>query len=174
MRKFASTIFRLFLTGIAALLPFVVTVFIASWALRMGAAYVGPSSAFGAFLLTVVGDHYSYPWYLLGYLVVVLLIILLGFLVTRATVSSIHKEVDAVFARIPLFGKIYSAVGQVVDLFGGKTQGQGGLERFGGVGQVRMGNVMVLCLVTSNEPFTLADGKRYFLVFVPNSPIPAA
>jgi uncharacterized membrane protein len=172
MRKLASTIFRLFLTGVAALLPFVVTIFIASWTVRLADAYVGPSSAFGAFLLTIVGDKYKYPGYLVGYLVVVLVILLLGFLVTRATVSSIHKEVDAVFARIPLFGKIYSAVGQVVDLFGGK--GQGGLDRFGGVGEVRVGSIRLLCLLTSAEPYTMADGKRYFLVFVPNSPIPAA
>lgn len=171
MRKFASTILTFIIAGVAALLPFVVTVFIAGWAVRLADAYVGPSSSFGTFLLTVVGDRYKYPGYLVGYLVVVLLIIFLGFLVTRATVSSIHKEVDGVLARIPFFGKIYSAVGQAVDLFGGK--GQGGLDKFGGVGQVRMGNISVLCLLTSGVPYTLADGKRYFLVFVPNSPIPA-
>ena len=69
-------------------------------------------------------------------MVVVLLIILLGFLVTRATVTRIHEAVDAMFARIPLLGKIYSAVGQVVELFGKKDDSA--LDRFLGVGYVEL------------------------------------
>jgi len=70
-----------------------------------------------------------------------------------------------------LFGKIYATVGQMVEIFGKK--GQSGLDRFGGVGQVRMGNVKVLALLTSAQRYPMADGREYVLVFVPNSPIPA-
>lgn len=171
MRGFASALLRFFVTGVATLLPFVVTVFIAGWTVKLADAYVGPSSTFGRFLLTIVGDKYKYPGYLVAYLVVVILIIFLGFLVNRATISRFQEAVDNLFARIPGFGKVYKAVGQVVELFGSK--GQNGTDRFGGVGEVRIGNVKVLCLLTSGEPYVLADGKEYLLVFVPNSPIPA-
>jgi uncharacterized membrane protein len=166
-----QALFRFFFTGVATLLPFVVTVFMVSWIVRIADAYVGPSSTFGAFLVTISGTQYRYSGYLVGYLIVVLLLILLGFLVNRATVARFHRAVDGMFARIPLFGKIYATVGQMVEIFGKK--GQSGLDRFGGVGQARMGNVKVLALLTSPQRYLMADGREHFLVFVPNSPIPA-
>lgn len=169
MRPFASAVVRFFLAGTATLLPFVVTIFVVSWIVRFADAYIGPSSSFGLFLLTIVGDNHKYPGYIAGYLVVVLLIMLLGFLVTRATVARIHRAIDSLFAKIPLVGKIYSGVGQVVDVFGKKEQ----VGRFGGVGHVRLGNVKMLGLLTSTQHYELGDGAQYLLVFVPNSPIPA-
>jgi uncharacterized membrane protein len=160
---------RFFLTGTAALLPFVVTIFVVSWIVRFADAYIGPSSSFGLFLLTIVGDNHKYPGYIAGYLVVVLLIILLGFLVSRATVARVHRAVDSIFAKIPLIGKIYTGVGQVVDVFGKKEQAR----RFGGVGHVRLGNVRMLGLLTSTQRYVFEDGRKHLLVFVPNSPIPA-
>jgi uncharacterized membrane protein len=169
LRTFASAVVRFFLTGTAALLPFVVTIFVVSWIVRFADAYIGPSSSFGLFLLTIVGDNHKYPGYIVGYLVVVVLIILLGFLVSRATVARVHRAVDSIFAKIPLIGKIYTGVGQVVDVFGKKEQAR----RFGGVGHVRLGNVRMLGLLTSTQRYTFEDGRKHLLVFVPNSPIPA-
>ncbi len=156
MRPFASAVVRFFLAGTATLLPFVVTIFVVSWIVRFADAYIGPSSSFGLFLLTIVGDAHKYPGYIAGYLVVVLLIMLLGFLVTRATVARIHRAIDSLFARIPLVGKIYSGVGQVVDVFGKKEQA----GRFGGVGHVRLGNVRMLGLLTSTQRYELEDGAN--------------
>lgn len=170
MRGIASTVLRFFLTGVAALLPFVVTVFVVTWLVRLADAYVGPSSAFGRFLLTVVGKDQKFIGYLGGYLVVVLLLMLLGFLVTRATVARFHRGLDATFARIPLIGKIYSAVSQVVELLGNKEQSA--LDRFGGVGEVTVGNIKLLGLLTSNQRYTMGNGREHLLVFIPNSPIP--
>lgn len=170
MSAFFSTLVRFFLTGMATLLPLVVTVFVVGWIVRLADAYIGPSSSFGTFLVTLFGPK-QYPGYVAGYLVVVLLIILLGFLVTRATVARVHKTVDATFARIPLFGKIYTAVGQVVALLGKKQEA--GLDRFGGVVQIRLGDVKMLALLTSGEHYVLKDGREHLLVFIPNSPIPA-
>jgi uncharacterized membrane protein len=83
-----------------------VTIFVVSWIVRFADAYIGPSSSFGLFLLQIVGDTHKYPGYIAGYLVVVLLIMLLGFLVTRATVARFHRAIDSLFAKIPLVGKI--------------------------------------------------------------------
>jgi uncharacterized membrane protein len=160
---------RFFLTGTATLLPFVVTIFVVSWIVRFADAYIGPSSSFGLFLLTIVGDSHKYPGYIAGYLVIVLLIILLGFLVNRATVARVHRAVDSLFAKIPVIGKIYSGVGQVVDVFGKKEQ----VGRFGGVGYVHIGNVKMMGLLTSTQRYLLDDGRQHLLVFIPNSPIPA-
>jgi uncharacterized membrane protein len=171
MQAFASLILRFFLTGLATLLPFVVTVVLVSWIVRTADAYVGPSSWFGMFLVTISGTDYRYPGYIVGYLVVILLIILLGFLVTRATIARLQRAIDGIFSKIPLFGKIYSTVGQVVDIFGKK--GNSGIERFGGVGHIRLGNVKMLGLLTSGERYIMPDGREYLLLFVPNSPIPA-
>lgn len=170
MRALASTIVQFFLAGVATLLPFWVTIFVVTWVVKIADAYIGPSSSFGLFILRIVGDANKYSGYLAGYLVVVLLIMLLGFLVTRATVHKIHEAVDAMVAKIPLFGRIYSAVGQMVEIFGKRENS--GLDRFGGVGYVRMGNVRMLGFLTSAQSYTLADGGQYFLVFIPNSPIP--
>ncbi len=172
MRNFFSAVIRFFLTGIATLLPLAVTIFVVSWAVKLADAYVGPSSTFGRFLWQIVGPDYKYPGYLVAYLVVGLLTILLGFLVTRATVAKFRKEVDQVLARIPFFGKIYTTVGQVVDLFG--QQESKTLERrFGGVAEIRMGNVRLLALLTSSERYIMQDGRKHVLVYVPFSPIPA-
>ncbi|MEI7450410.1 MAG: DUF502 domain-containing protein [Desulfomonile sp.] len=170
MRGFASTVIRFFLTGVAALLPLVVTAFVVTWLVKLADAYIGPSSSFGRFLLTVVGQEQKYAGYLAGYLVVILLIVLLGFLVTRATVTKFRRAIDGMFAKIPLIGKIYTAVGQGVELLGNKDQK--GLEKFGGVGQVTVGNIKLLCLLTSNHRYIMGDGRERFLVFIPNSPIP--
>jgi len=172
MRKFTRFLLRLFLTGLATLLPFVVTVLVVGWIVKLADAYVGPSSYFGQLLVTIVGDDYKYPGYLIGYLIVTICIILLGFLVTRATISRFQKTVNSMFAKIPVFGKIYSAVVQAVEIFGQKGAGVG-LEKFGGVGLVTLGNVTAIALLTSSQRYTLRDGKSYVLVFVPNSPIPA-
>lgn len=171
MRTLASTLVRFFLTGVATLLPFWVTVFVVSWLVGVADAYIGPSSKFGLFILKIVGDANKYSGYLAGYLVVILLIILLGSLVTRATVSKIHQTIDAMLARIPLFGRIYSTVGQMVEIFGKKNGS--GLDRFGGVGYVRVGNVKMLGFLTSGQSYILEDGTEHFMVFIPNSPIPA-
>jgi uncharacterized membrane protein len=171
MRAIASTVVRFFLTGVATLLPLVVTVFVVSWTVRIADAYIGPSSYLGLFIAKIVGDGNRYQGYFSGYLIVVLTIMLLGFLVNRATIAKIHAYIDSVFARIPLFGRIYMTVGQLVDLFG--KSDHSGLERFGGVGHVRLGNIKMLGLLTSQQNYPMEDGKKYLLVFVPNSPIPA-
>jgi len=171
MRIFLRTLLRFFLTGVAAILPFIVTVFVVTWVLRLADAYIGPSSSFGQFMVTLAGENQRYFGFLAGYLVVILVIALLGFLVTRATVSRIQTNLNAMLARIPLIGKVYTGVGQVLEIFGSKEQG--GLERFGGVGEVRIGNIRMLGLLTSTQRYTMADGREHFLIFIPNSPIPA-
>ncbi len=167
----ASALVKFFLTGVATLLPFIVTLFVVTWAVRIADAYIGPSSTFGLFVVRIAGTTNWLPGYIFGYLVVVALITLIGLLVNRATVSRIHHFIDRMFARIPLFGKLHMAVTQLVDLFGKKDQS--GLERFGGVGYVRVGNIRMLVLLTSHEQFVLDNGQAHFLVFIPNTPIPA-
>jgi uncharacterized membrane protein len=169
MKNLASAIIRFFFTGVATLLPFIVTVFVVSWAVRIADAYVGPSSSFWMFLEKIFGPQYRWG-YLVGYLVAVLLIILLGFLVTRATVAKFHKALDSMVSKIPLIGKIYAGVGQIVEIFGRKDQG--GLERFGGAGQISVGNVKLLGLLSSGHRYKMPDGRDHLLVFIPNSPIP--
>lgn len=170
MRILVSAVVRFFLTGMAALLPLVVTVFVLSWLVRLVDAYIGPSSAFGPFLVTIFGPERRYAGYVVGYLVVVVVAVLLGFLVTRATIARIRRAIDSTFASIPLFGHVYTAVGQVVSLLG---QEQGArLGRFGGIVEVRIGGVSILALLTSEERYVLSDGREHFLVFIPSSPLP--
>jgi uncharacterized membrane protein len=168
---FVRTAVRFLFTGIATLLPFVVTIFVITWVVRIADVYIGPSSYFGALVQKLSGPHRVYAGYLVGYVVSILLIMLLGFLVTRATVARLHQGVDAVFTKIPLFGKVYAAVGQIVELFNKKNGG--GLDRFLGIVQFKAGNVKMLGLLSSSERFVLRDGQEYVLIFVPNSPIPA-
>jgi uncharacterized membrane protein len=170
MQVFFSALVRFFFTGIATLLPLIVTGFVVGWLVRLLDAYIGPSSSFGLFIVTVFGPA-RYTGYAIGYLVVVVLMILLGILVTRATVGRIHRSFDSAFAKIPLLGKVYTAVGQVVSLLGAKEGA--GLDRFGGVVQIRLGEIKMVALLTSGHKYLLTDGREHLLVFVPNSPIPA-
>ncbi|MGO9121277.1 MAG: DUF502 domain-containing protein [Desulfomonilaceae bacterium] len=164
------TLIRLFLTGAATLLPFVITLYIVSWGVMLADAHIGPSSNFGVFIVKLVGPDYKYLGYLVGYFVAIGLLILLGFLVTRATVARIQRAIDSTVAKIPLVGKIYMGVGQIVDLFGRKDQS--GSERFGVVGQIRVGNVKILGFLTSGDTYIMSDGREHLLVYIPNSPIP--
>jgi uncharacterized membrane protein len=166
-----TTIVRFFLTGIAALLPLLVTAFLFVWVLSMADAYIGPSSTFGRFLVTVFGPERKYPGYVIGYTLMGILVTLMGFLVTQATIGRFRKAIDRTLARIPLFGKIYAGVGQVVDLLGQRSQSGG--SGFGGCVLVEVGGVKVLALLTSAEKYVLENGKEHLLVFVPNSPFPA-
>jgi uncharacterized membrane protein len=150
----------------------VVTILVVGWIVRLADSYIGPSSSFGKFLVTIFGTGSPFPGYVAGYVVVVLLIILLGFLVTRATISRIRNSIDLMFAGIPLVGKIYTAVVQVVDLLDAKN-GKAGMERFGGVVQIPLGELKVLALLTSGERYVTSDGVENILVFVPNAPVPA-
>jgi len=164
------TLIRLFLTGAATLLPFVITLYIVSWGVMLADSHIGPSSNFGLFIVKLVGPDYKYLGYLVGYFVAICLLILLGFLVTRATVARIQRAIDSTVAKIPLVGKIYMGVGQIVDLFGRKDQS--GSERFGVVGQIRVGNVKILGFLTSGDTYIMFDGREHLLVYIPNSPIP--
>lgn len=170
MMAVLRTLIRLFLTGAATLLPFVITLFIVSWGVMLADAQIGPSSNFGLFIVKLVGPDYKYLGYLVGYFVAISLIILLGFLVTRATVARIQRAIDSTVSKIPLVGKLYMGVGQIVDLFGRKDQS--GLERFGVVGQIRVGNVKFLGFLTSGDTYVMFDGREHLLVYIPNSPIP--
>ncbi len=170
MAAVVRTLITFFLTGAAALLPFVITIFIVSWGVMLADRFIGPSSAFGIFLATLVGPDYKFSGYIVGYIIVIGLIILLGFLITRATTARIQRAIESTVAKIPLIGKIYTGVGQIVDLFGRKDQA--GLERFGVVGQIRVGNVKILGFLTSGETYVMLDGREHLLVFIPNSPIP--
>lgn len=170
MRAFFGSIIRLFLTGTATVLPLLITVFVVGWLVRVADAYIGPSSSFGRFLAAVFGPT-PYVGYVAGYSVVILLMIVLGFLVTRATVARVHTAFNSLLSRIPLLGKIYSGVGQVVALFA--QNGQDSHERFGGIVHIKIGNVQMLALLTSSEHYVLSDGREHLLVFVPNSPFPA-
>jgi uncharacterized membrane protein len=134
-------------------------------------SYIGPSSRFGKFLVNIMGPTDPFPGYIVGYVVVAMLIFILGFLVTKATVARVQKAVDKMFAAIPLVGKIYTAVGQVVELLGGAEKN--GMDRFGGVVQIDWGVVKIIALLTSHQRYRLSDGREHILVFVPNSPIPA-
>lgn len=171
-KAFLSTVLRFLLTGIATILPLAVTIFLVTWLMRVTDQYIGPSSSLGVFLANLFQRiDAPVPGFVVGYAIIILLIILLGFLVTRATVSKIHKAFDAMWSRIPLIGKIYTAVGQVVELLGKRENA--GLERFGGVAQIKVGNVKMVALLTSGHRYRLPDGREHLLVFVPNSPIPA-
>jgi uncharacterized membrane protein len=151
-------------------MPLVVTVLVVGWIVRLADSYIGPSSHFGQFLVNIIGPTDPFPGYVVGYVVVAMLIFVLGFLVTRATVSRVHKAIDDMFTGIPLVGKIYGAVGQAVGLLRGSEKK--GLERFGGVVQINLGPAKIIALLTSHERYTLADGREHILVFIPNSPIP--
>lgn len=167
-------IFRYFLSGVAAILPLVVTVALVFWLTNFLTDWLGPTTAFGKILrsLGITFAPNSQIPYLCGWVVVLAILLVLGFFVDAVTRKMAVRWFDAFVKRIPLIGTIYGTARQFTELMnqGGddKMKGMSPVYcRFGSAG----GGVLVLALLPSPDEYEI-DGNKYRVVIVPTAPVP--
>lgn len=168
-----SKIGRIFLTGLLAALPLLLTVFITGWLLSLISAYLGPNSLFGR-LLTSLGFGASaseFAPYLIGLALIGSAIYALGLLVHSRFGAWAAGLLDRLIRRVPLVSNVYDLSSRFVSIVdASKGDSLKSMSPawcyFGG-----KPGAAVLALLPSKKPISLG-GEDYFAVLIPSAPVP--
>jgi uncharacterized membrane protein len=168
-----SYIGRIFLAGLLAALPLMLTIFVTGWLLALVYQYLGPTSAFGRFLTSLglgVGASEMAP-YLIGLAAIVGAIFGLGLLVHSRLGSWIATLFDRLIRRIPLISNVYDLSSRFVSIVdSSKGDSLKNMSPawcfFGG-----KPGAAVLALLPSKTPISLG-GEDYLGVLIPSAPVP--
>ncbi len=167
-------IIRIFLSGVLALLPIMVTVFVTAWFGSLVARFAGPGSFLGN-LITSLGLNISgssLVAYFIGLGIIFGLIFLLGLLVESGLRSWISNSFDWFMSRIPFVSNVYDLSKRFVAIVdrGGEEDSLKSMSPvwcfFGGEG-----SAAVLALMPSHEPVSIGT-RSYVPVLVPSAPVP--
>lgn len=168
-----SRIGRVFLTGLLAALPLLLTIFITAWLLALINRYLGPSSAFGSLLISLGlgGEASELVTYLIGLGIIIVAIYALGLIVHSRLGAWIAALFDRVIRRIPLISNVYDVSSRFVSIV---DTGSGDSIKsmspawcfFGG-----KPGAAVLALVPSKTPLSIG-GEDYLGILVPSAPVP--
>ena len=168
-----SRIGRIFITGLIAALPLLLTIFIAAWLLSLLNQYLGPSSGFGRFLgsLGFGAGTSEFASYLIGLGVIVAAIYALGLTVQSRLGGWMATLFDRLIRRIPLVSNLYDLSSRFVSIV--DTKNGDSLKSmspawcyFGG-----KPSAAVLALLPSTTPIQLG-GENYLAVLIPSAPVP--
>jgi uncharacterized membrane protein len=169
MRKLA----RIFLAGLLAALPLMLTLFVTAWLLSFLNQYLGPNSGFGSFLrsLGLGADASEYAPYFIGLAVIVGGIFMLGLIVQSRLGSWIAGLFESVIRRVPVISNLYDLSSRFVSIV---DSGDGdGIKNmtpawcfFGG-----KPGAAVLALLPSRTPIKLGTDD-YYGVLIPSAPVP--
>lgn len=168
-----SKIGRVFLAGLLAALPLLLTIFVTGWLLSLVNHYLGPTSAFGRFLTSLgfgVGASELAP-YLIGLALIVAAIYALGLLVHSQFGAWAASLFEGLIRRVPLISNVYDLSSRFVSIV---DAGNGDSIKdmspvwcyFGG-----KPGAAVLALLPSKTPIRLG-GEDYIGVLVPSAPVP--
>ena len=166
-----DSIVATWLAGLVVFLPLALTLGVLGWLIGLLNHYLGPDSEIGHFFSSLGYTFFAEATvpYLAGTLVLMVAIYLLGLALRLGLRGPLSKVIDATLRRLPLVGSLYDFIRGFVGLLDKKQGNIGTMSAvwcfFGGDG------VAVLALAPSPEPVTI-DGRRYFAVLVPTSPVP--
>jgi uncharacterized membrane protein len=171
--KTAKPVLRVFLAGVFAVLPLVITVSVVIWVVGVLGDVLGRGTILGG-LLEKVGLNFSTNTtlaYALGWLVVLGAIFVLGLLVEVGAKRLILRAVDALVTGVPLLGAVYGTSKQLVGMMEKKEDADlAGMSvvfcRFG-----KEPGTLFLALLPTPERFRIA-GADYQAVIVPTAPVP--
>ena len=165
-----------FITGLIAILPLLLTIFVMKWIAGTIDGYIGPRTMFGQFLQSV-GYKFSPTSdltlaYVLGVLLLVVAIFLLGVLLESGARNAMTAVAQRTIYQLPLVRAIYRTTDKFVNLMpSGDVDNLRGMR----VVYVRFGSGPeapgTLALMPSMEVFPLA-GKDHWIVIIPTAPIP--
>ncbi len=178
-RSFWGHVRRLFLTGLAIILPMIITI----WVLRLLFDLVhGVTTPLVLRALSLSRFPYLYdPAFatyvapLIGFVITVLLIILVGILTTNLLGRQIFAAFDRLMLRIPLIKGIYGAARQLLDAFNTKSDS---FRRVVAVEYPTRG-VYTLGFLTRDQTTLRSAGRvrdleGHSLIFLPTSPNPTS
>jgi uncharacterized membrane protein len=166
-------IIRIFLSGVLALLPIMVTVIVTAWLGSLVVSYAGPGSFLGN-LIASLGFNLSSSTtiaYFIGLGIILGIIFVLGLLVESGLRSWISISFDWLMSRIPLVSNVYDLSKRFVAIMDrGDEDSLKSMSPvwcfFGGEG-----SAAVLALMPSHEPVVIGE-HRYVPVLVPSAPVP--
>lgn len=165
---------RAFLTGLAFLGPLLLTGIVLAWIFAQLIAFVGPDSVIGHLLSAggrlLVGARVD-PLlsFAVGLLVVVAVVTAIGFAVQNRLRRVLEGWIDEWLGRVPLIGRIYRPVAQLLRSMGGSNAGEMSAMdvcriEFGG-------GVETIAFLASPEVFDIGSGPAR-LVLIPTAPVP--
>jgi len=164
---------RIFITGLIAALPLLLTIFVTAWLLSLLNQYLGPSSGFGRLLGSVgFGAGTSeLASYLIGLGIIIAAIYALGLVVQSRLGDWIATLFDRLIRRIPLVSNVYDLSSRFVSIVDTKNgDSLKGMSPawcyFGG-----KPGAAVLALLPSKTPVQLG-GESYLAVLIPSAPVP--
>ncbi|MDP1562105.1 MAG: DUF502 domain-containing protein [Pirellulaceae bacterium] len=172
---FQTSLTRLFMSGLLAILPLVLTVAIIGWVANFLRSYLGPETMVGELIrsLGVQLDARAQGTaaYLLGVVFVVAALIGLGILFELGAKKIYQATLEWVMRKIPLVGNLYGSLRQLIELFDKSEQTElkamsvvycyfGSLEGSG-----------VLALMPSSEEIEI-EGRKHHVVIIPTAPVP--
>lgn len=172
---FQTSLTRLFMSGLLAILPLVLTVAIIGWVANFLRSYMGPETMVGELIrslgVQLNSNTQGTAAYLLGIVVVVSALIGLGILFELGAKKIYQATLEWVMRKIPLVGNLYGSLRQLIELFDKSEQTElksmsvvycyfGSLEGAG-----------VLALMPSSEVIDI-DGRQHHVVIIPTAPVP--
>ena len=169
----AKPVLRVFLAGVFAVLPLVITVAVVIWVVGFLGDILGPGTMLGG-LLERLGLHFSKNStlaYVVGWLAVLAVIFVLGLLVELGAKRLIQSAVDTLANGVPLLGAVYGTAKQLVGMMEKKEDADlAGMSvvfcRFG-----KEPGTLFLALLPTPKRFRIA-GADYHVVIVPTAPVP--
>jgi len=163
----------IFLAGLLAILPVMITVVVVAWVADLVTKLLGPTTLLGQAIrglgLTFVSD--SRVAYTLGAALVLAGVFLVGIAVEAGARNLLQRLADRLLQRIPIIGSVYGTSKQLVAMLDKKAddpmKGMKAVFCFFG----RETGVGVLGLLVSGQRFSI-NGRDYHVVIVPTAPVP--
>lgn len=168
-----SRVGRIFVSGLLAALPLVLTILVIGWLLSLLNQYLGPSSAFGRFLASfgVSTDASQFVQYLIGLAIIGGGVYVLGLLVESRLGPWLLAQIGKLVHRIPVISSIYDLSARFVSVV--DTREGSNFKNmspawchFGG-----KPGAAVLALIPSTKPIRLGD-EDYLGILIPTAPVP--
>ncbi len=164
---------RVFLAGLLALLPLILTVAVTGWVVSILNDYVGPTSSFGRVLVSLgigVGAQ-SFAPYVIGLLALLLAIYILGLLFESRIGDVLSDIMDRAVRRIPIIGSVYDMSKRFTSIV--DTKNGGDLKSMTPVWCFFGGEpgAAVLALLPSPKPVAIG-AHEYVGILVPSAPVP--
>lgn len=163
---------RIFLSGLLALLPLIVTMAVFGWAIAFLYQYLGPESWLGRQLISLGSSFGSSPAtpYLIGSGAMLLTIFLLGLVLESRLGSWLQDGIESGVSRIPVIGSVYDLSKRFTSILDTKSGNMQNMRTvwcfFGGEP-----GAAVLALMPSSVPVVI--GKETYLgVLIPSAPVP--
>jgi uncharacterized membrane protein len=164
---------RIFIAGIIAVLPILVTVVVATWLVTTLYEYLGPGSRIGRLLISigVMVSGSRAGAYVLGVLLIVIAILALGLVVESRFRPWMEWVFDTLLRRIPVISNLYDMSKRFVAIMD-RNSGDDLKSMtpvwclFGGEG-----GAAVLALMPSPQPVSIGTGS-YLAILVPSAPVP--